>query len=371
MKITNPQIKKLRSDLSFLTLNLRKTIFPKNIDVCQPQSERIDTVLFNGKIRKRKRIVLLSPGCSIATCTMCPLPNEAIDPKCKRITVDDMITQVKNAFAKHKKSTYEVVTIYTNSNFFVDDDIPSSVREYIYEEVAKSPAKYLVVESLPQFITEKEIKHIKKTLGKKKLSVAIGLQSSNDMVRELAINSTCTKKGFEKTVKLLTKYGYYSQVFLMIKPPFLLEKEAIKDTVNSIKYLTKFNIKDPILCATRVAPDTLVNLLYKKQLFTSPYLWTIVEILKQAKKLSPKSKPRVAVGELHPEDNPGSTCTSNHHTCDKKIIKSIEKYNKDHKISELNKIKCSCLDEYINFMDQEIPKWQDLSIPDRIKSFLK
>jgi hypothetical protein len=361
----------LRRKLASLTHSLRKSSIPDNVNLNDPQSIKHDTILFGNQIKKRKRIVLLSPGCSVATCTMCPLPNEALDHKSSKIIPENLIEQVAKSFSSDKDANYEIVTIYTNSNFFFDQDVFPAVRKYIYEKVRQSPASILVVESLPQFITEEKILEAKNYLGDKKLTVAIGLQSADDLVRELAVNSTCTKPSFEKAVSLLKKNNYIAQTFLIIRPPFLLEREAIEDVVDSIKYLASLGIADPILCATRVAPNTIVELLYKAKKFRPPWLWTIVEILKRCKQEVPNSNPRVAVSELYPERKNDFTYTNNCSKCSNKIAGLLETFNIQRNIEVFNSLTCACFKDYQNFLKNELPKWKSLTIKERIADFLQ
>ena len=359
----------LRKKLTLLIHKLRKSDLPENIDFDEPQSVVHDEVFFVGKTRKRKRIVLLSPACCVASCTMCPLPNEALG-KDKKITSANLISQVKKAFAGADGSDHEMVTVYSNSNFFSDLDIFPEARIFIYEKFAASPASILVVESLPQFITAEKIAEAKKHLRGKKLSVAIGLQSADDTVRELAINSSCSRNAFENAVRLLKADGFTAQVFLMIKPPFLSEQEAIEDTAGSIGYLATLGIYDPILCATRVAPNTLVELLYKEKKFRPPWLWTIIEILRISHERFPDSNPRIAVSELKLEHNPGSVSASNCDKCNLRVVKAIEEFNNSRDLGLFDRLSCACHEDYLGYLDRELPDWKKVPISGRISEFL-
>lgn len=362
----------LRQKLTFIVKKLRKNNFLKNVKFNKPQSVKHDEVFFRDKVRMRKRIVLSTSGCSIASCTMCPLPNEALG-RDKKVTPNDLIEQIKRAFKNKDNYNYEIVTVYSNNNFFSDQDMFPEVRRFLYQQFKKSSASYLVVESLPQFITQAKVLEAKKILRKRKktLVVAIGLQSSNDIVRELAINSTCTRSAFENAVKLLKDNNFMVQVFLMIKPPFLLEKEAIKDSVASIKYLTSLGIYEPILCATRVSPNTLVNFLYKEKKFHPPWLWTIIEILKKSYKQVPNSRPRVAVSELYSKNNLSSSHAHNCDKCNDDVVALIERFNHNRNIHIFDKLNCGCYREYKKYLSSEMIEWKKRSIQERVSEFIK
>lgn len=372
---TNPELAQqnnqsdLRRRLTRFTRSVRLSIIPDSMSLLEPQSSVDDQVFFEGRMVRRKRIVLLAAACSAATCTMCPLPNEALDTHRRAASADDIIEQFNSSFRKTPIDNFDLITVYNNGNFFSDVEMPPKAKQHIYACVRQSLAKTLVVESLPQFINPPKIEEVRTHLGNKQLVVAIGLQSSDDLVRNLAINSTCTKQGFERAVRLLQKNGYLAQAFLMVKPPFLTENEAVEDTVNSIVYLSDLDIKNPILCATRVAPNTLVSCLYREGRFRPPWLWTIVEVLEKSAILAPGSFPRVAVGELKSNSNSDSVCPANCPICSEKLIAALEQFNSTRNLEVLN-IPCSCLTDYRNYLTLENASLGKTKLTDRIAEFL-
>lgn len=361
----------LRYRLTALARSMRTSDIPDNANLSLPQSEKDDYTLFENKLLRRKRIVLLGPSCSTATCTMCPLPNENLDVKLRPITEIDMINQFESAFKRESIDNYQMITIYNNGNFFADREVSPKVRQYIYERLQKSKTSFVVVESLPQFISAEKIAETKRYLGDKQLAVAIGLQSSNDLVRELAINTTCTKTSFEKAVAILKKNGYKPLVFLMIKPPFLTEREAIDDTVESIRYLSSLDIDNPILCATRVAPNTVANLMYHLGQFKPPWLWSVIEVLKRSSRINPNSTPRVVISELQAEKNLDSICAKNCQKCNPNLVRVIEKFNITRDIKLFEGLSCDCYEDYQKLVDVENRSMGIIPLPQRVANFLQ
>lgn len=362
----------LRTRMTLLARGIRRSTISDQADLTEPQSQGGDTVVMEGKTLRRKRIVLLARGCSVATCTMCPLPNEALDPKRCSITPQQVIQQFEASFVNDDINNYDVITIYNNGNFFVDIELDPIVRAHIYSRICASSASILVVESLPQFITRNKLDEAKRYLGEKRIAAAIGLQSSNDLIRELAINSTCTKGAFEQAIAVLEEYGYIAIAFLMIKPPFLTEREAIEDTVESARYLSNLGIQDPILCATRVAPNTVVNLLYHAQLFQPPWLWSVKEIVERIALVLPNSQPIIATSVLKPERNEDSTCTMNCPHCTDRIIEALDHFNNTKDLKPLESITCDCFSIYQQrIKEEETMAFFSRSIIERVASFLQ
>jgi len=360
----------LRARLTVLTRSIRRMTIPMDRALNLPQSAKDDYVSYENRTLKRKRIVLLAPACMAATCTMCPLPNEALDLKRRSISPADIIQQFDSSFDGVSLDDYEMITVYNNGNFFADQEINPIVRQHIFKQVARSSASVLMVESLPQFITPARISDVKKHLGDKELAVGIGLQSSNDLVRELAVNSTCTKANFEKAASTLRENNYTPLTFLMIKPPFLTEREAVGDTVESISYLASLGIENPILCPTRIAPNTIGQLLFENGQFKPPWLWSVAEVLKISSRKNPSSMPRVVTSELRPEANLDSVCPKNCSMCTQTFIGIFESYNKSHNTQGLEGMSCDCQADYKAYVSLEDSEIGTLSISDRVERFL-
>ena len=222
-----------------------------------------------------------------------------------------------------------------------------------------------MVESLPQFITAEKLQAAKSILKEKKIQVAMGLQSWNDAVREQAINSTCTKKGFLTAVQLLKEVGYSAQVFLMFKPPFLTTEESINDLVNGVIELNKIGINDPILCPMRISKNTVVDVLFKEGNYIPPTLWQLIRSIELIHKKVPNTKCRVAISCLTGLDGINSIRTMSCPKCFSSIVKSLMTYIHSHKISLLESLDCECKNHEIK--NPIMPE----KIEDRVLDFIE
>ncbi len=339
------QITNLRVKLMKLAKSLRVCVIPPDADLEKPQGLRDDQVIFEGKSIHRRRIVLLTPKCTSSSCLMCPLPNEALDDR--TITPEQIIKQYDSCFGQPNDGDVETISIYTNGNFFADNEIPPVVKEHIYRHVSTTNAKYLLVESLPQFITEEKLELAKKYLKDKVLITAVGLQSSSDLVRQISVNTTCTQESFEKSYHLSRKYGFDIQAFLMIKPPFLTETEAINDCVDSIGYLYNLGINNPTLCACRAAPNTVLSLLHQDGKYDSPWLWSVAEVMIKSAEKYPQSTPMLVLNEIRAEKNPDSTVSHNCDECSPNVIHALERFNSDRDVAALKAVTHSCYSKYL------------------------
>lgn len=263
----------------------------------EPQSVQTDTIQTPDGPRTRRRIVLTAHGCSVATCTMCPLPDEAVD-KTVPVTFDNWLAQLRVGL--QPEEDIHTLTLFHNGNWFADREVPLDWRDDIYRYLRGTRIKELVVESLPQYLTEKRLGEAREALGPSiKLTVAIGLQSSSELVRELCISSTCLEGTFERAVQLLHGQGDSAQVFLMFHPPFLTIEESIWDLRESIAYVQGCGIT-PTICPMRIAPNTVVADLAAKGLYSAPTLWQLYDALRDCENV------RVAASLLTDMQDSGS-----------------------------------------------------------------
>ena len=369
--IKNPEkIALMRRDLTKLARGIRVSTIPEDANLSAPQSARDDQVLLGDKMVRRRRIVLLTPMCSAATCLMCPLPNEALDSKRRPITPEEISAQFDSVMEDGQDADFELLTLYTNGNFFADAEVPPVSRKHMYKLFKESKAEFLLVESLPQFLSKEKMEEAKNIIGDKKLIVAIGLQSASDLTRAISVNTTTTRESFERAYALLKEFDFMIQAFLMIKPPFLTDDEAIEDTVKSIQYLHELGIQNPILCATRVAPNTVLELLSKEGKFRTPWLWTVIEILKRSAQVSPNAFPRVVISELRKEGNADSEVPKNCDVCSTETVDAIEKYNEDRNIGNLSKLTHDCKDTYLKEKEEENRTIGKIPLEERVAEFL-
>ena len=261
----------------------------------RPQSVQDDIIQTPEGPRKRRRVVLTAHGCSVATCSMCPLPDEAVDGRTP-VTLDHWMSQLRGALYDCPADLH-TLTLLHNGNFFADREVPPEWRDEIYRFLRTTPIKEFVVESLPQYLTTERRLVARHGLERIKLVVAIGLQSSSRLVRELCITSTCKDDTFQEAVQMLKAQGDDVQVFLLFHPPFLTIEESIWDLRASIRYCQALGVT-PTICSMRIAPNTVVADLAAKGLYQAPTLFNLAEALLHIENV------RVAASLLPPDADP-------------------------------------------------------------------
>ena len=257
-------------------------------------------------------IILRTKGCYWARsdgCTMCGYIYHA-DPNSCGADVKKQFDDVLNCYGKN----FGVVKLFTSGSFLDTNEVPADVRNYILNKLSDVPK--VIVETRPEFVTDEVCEGISKILHG--AEVAIGLETSNDLIRNSCINKGFNFNDFIEASKLASSYNLTVKAYLLLKPPMLTEKQALDDAIMSIKEASKYaNTISLNLC--NVQKGTYVEKLWKKRLYRPPWLWTAVEALKRTAGMTTTICDPVAGGTTRGPHNCG--------TCDDDVIHEIQEYS--------------------------------------------
>lgn len=332
------------NELQQLCKSFKKDFTPKIQDAKRPVRYWSEKDVFNGKTTDAYVIILRTKGCSWALksgCTMCGYFNDSL---WKNVSDTDIAEQFERATGNHTQE--KIVKIFTSGSFFDDKEVSPKIRKTIFKKLAETAEK-ISVESRPEFITEKKLSEVKNIFLDKTFEVGIGLETANDVVREYAINKGFTFKQYKKVAELIKKQDFKLKTYVLIKPPFLTEKESINDsieTADKIKSYTNSISFNP----TNVQRNTLVEYLWKRRQYRPAWLWSVVEILKESKK-------KVKNVRLQCDIAGGGSPRGAHNcrNCDKQVLKAIESFSLSQDIKVLDNLDCDCKDKWHDQLDLE------------------
>jgi radical SAM enzyme (TIGR01210 family) len=299
-------------------------------------------------------IVLKTNGCSWARktggCTVCGFLSASAYPE--RVSDQSVLQQFSQFFYQNSKGPAPFsLEIYTCGSFFDENEIGEKARAGILNLIASSEnISNLVVESRPEYITEKAIEKTKEILKDKDTTVAIGLETSSDFIRSKCLNKGFSFEEFLTKAKIVKRY-FKLRVYIMLKPPFLTEHEALEDSIKSTNDVYKI-ADEIVLMPCSVQKYTLLHLLWKKKLYRPPWLWTIVEICKRTKV---KNAFRVGGFSIYP---PPLDYPHNCGRCDEMVLETIQKYPYDGPSASVN-LQCECRKEWereLNTVYDPLPK---------------
>ena len=242
------------------------------------------------------------------------------------------------------------VKIYTSGSFLDVDEIPSQVRKEILSLLSSDTrVKQVVLESRPEYVTDEVLKEISALLGDRHVELGIGFESSSDLIRSMCINKGFDTHEFEEAVQRASKHKISVRAYVLLKPPFLTERDALLDSIQTIRYLDKIGVSTISINPVTIQKNTLVERLWQQRYYRSPWLWTVIELLKQA---CSDTNPNtiilcdpVAAGKARGAHNCG--------TCDESIISAIREFSLNQDVDIFSALHCDCYEQWQHVMVHE------------------
>jgi radical SAM enzyme (TIGR01210 family) len=296
---------------------------------------------FKGKIVDSLVIILRTKGCRWAYhsgCSMCGYFNDT-NPKIKE---EDLINQINEAKKKYKGE--RVIKIFTSGSFLDDWEVPPKVRDYTYN--AFEDADRIIVESRPEFVTEEKAKIMRE---KGNIMVALGLESANNETLLHRINKGFTVEDYIKAAEILMTQNVPVKTYILLKPPFMTEKQAIEEAVYSVKFAAKYSAIVSVN-PMNIQNYTLVEYLWRKGEYRAPWLWSVVEVLKRTYDVDADvvSYP-TAGGKVRGAHNCGK--------CDEGVLKAIENFSLTQDIKFFETLNCNCIERWKKIVEYEDYLW--------------
>ncbi|KUL00395.1 MAG: Radical SAM domain protein [Methanoculleus marisnigri] len=304
--------------------------------------------LYGGQILDTLTVIFRSGGCSWNRCRMCGYRHERYPDLPRDELAERMIRQVRWVKENFSDEDYQVLKIFTSGSFFDPDEVPPAVRRAVAEAFR---GKVVIAETRPEYVEIDALREFREGIDTgawtRPLSVAVGLETTNDLIRERSIDKGFSYADFLRAATVAHAAGAGMKAYLLMKPPFLTEREARDDMIRSIKDIA--SVADSIsmnLCT--VQSRTEVERLWKQQAYRPPYLWSVLDVL-IASPVHILCDP-VGGGQMRGPHNCGA--------CDGPIVKGIGDYSLTGDVGLLRALReteCGCKEEWEFVLDQEEP----------------
>ena len=309
-----------------------------------------------GKIGTGLSLVLETQGCMWARsksggCTMCGYVSEYIEGKA---TKEKILNQFTKAIKKmEQKNPPYIVKIYTSGSFLDPHEVPRDARLVLLHELSgMENVKEIVLESRPEFVRRQILEEIKEIIPNKNIEIAIGLESSNEAIRVHSINKGFTNKLYEKAVHLSRDLGFGVRTYILFKPLFISELEAIEDAISSIDYAIKIGSTTISINPMNIQSGTLVEKIWKNGSYRSPWLWSVIEVLRRTSHYRTKVRfdcDPTAAGKERGAHNCGK--------CDSEALNAIRNYSLYQNPKIFDDLYCDCKKIWMEKMQYET-LWQ-------------
>ena len=286
-------------------------------------------------------------------CYMCSYPASA--PKTPW-SQEKIVEYVKKALKKIEDKERVAVRIFTSGSFLDDGELKPETRKKIFKLLAGyDNIKEIVIESRSELVRYDAVKELADIVQNKHFEVAIGLETANDDIIDVSINKGNTFEQFVSASEEIKRAGARVKTYLLLKPIFLSERDGIEDIKESIRkaapYTDTFSIN-----ITNIQKGTVYERLWEKREYRPPWLWSVVEILKWAKRAFPEKRilsDPVGAGSKRGPHNCGR--------CDKMIADAIRRFSTTQELKYLENLEHECRAEWSHIVQEGILDWQLLT----------
>lgn len=303
---------------------------PDQLETLWKEKDMVD-----GEVADALVMIMRTNGCVWAKtggCTMCGYRSASL----KDVTSEDLLKQLDQAISRYDGEPF--VKIYTSGSFLDEKEIPEEVRNKIFD--AFSDCRRILFESRPEFITSDVISTVPSSV-----TVSLGLESCNEEILRTSVNKGFTPDEIRAAGYIAKDAGLAVRTYLLLKPLYLQEAAAIRSAVESVHYADPFSDEISIN-PVNVQKGTLVERIWKKGDYRPPWIWSLVEVLKQTA--------GTVDSRLMSSPSGGGTQRGVHNCgdCDKRVLEAIERFSFTQNVNDLA-VTCDCIDRWRNYMKSE------------------
>jgi radical SAM enzyme (TIGR01210 family) len=241
-----------------------------------------------------------------------------------------------------------LVKVFSSGSLLDTDEVPPAALDAIGDAFR---GRTLIVETRPEYVDADRLADLASRLDdgsvSRPLYVAIGLETTNDLVREKSIDKGFSYAMYLHAAREARKASAGVKAYLLHKPLFLTEREAIEDMERSIADVSPHADLISMNPCT-VQRRTELEWYWQRRAYRPPYLWSVLQILLDADRHV--SSDPLGGGRLRGPHNCGE--------CDREIVEAIRDYslNADRsRLVEAMAIPCDCKREWVFVLENERP----------------
>jgi len=281
-------------------------------------------------------IILNTGGCRWARaggCTMCGYVAESVEGG--SVAHEDLMAQIQHCLdheATDAEQPADLIKIYTSGSFLDEREVPAETRQAIAETFADR--QRIVVESLPDFVQKDRIADFV-DVGLA-TDVAVGLETATDRVRHDCVNKYFDFTDFEDACRAAREVGAGVKAYLLMKPPFLSEAEALEDMKSSVRRCAAIDGCHTVsMNPCNVQNYTMVEQLHRRDGYRPPWLWSVCAVLE-----STADEDVIVVSDPvgHGSDRGPHNCGE----CDDRAQRAIKDFDKRQDPSVFDQVQCEC-----------------------------
>lgn len=254
-----------------------------------------DDLKYSG-VGKTLFLILPTPGCSWALgdsggCTMCSYVSDCTLEPIDSETILRIFNEHYSRFPIAEEEDKVAIKLFASGSFLNPYELPKDARDEILTILANEDnIDEIIVESRPEYVSEKILDEIFEIIGDKLFEVSMGLETCSDETRLNKINKGFTREDFEKAVNIIHKvrdekgYNAKAKAYIFVKPILTSEAEAISEAIATANYCESIDVDRLSFCPATIHSGTLIERLWRQGSYEPPWIWSTIEIINTVRK---------------------------------------------------------------------------------------
>ena len=240
--------------------------------------------------------------------------------------------------------TINTLAIFMAGSFLNKNELPIKAQDLVVAFFIAGNSQKLLIESRPEYITRNKIrlKEYVHRAGIKKIEIAIGLEASDDEIRNGKIKKRMSKKQYYRALAAIKEINALSNTYILIGAPSLSERQMVSQAVNSVLFAWQAGsdiVSIETYCVQEATPWAK---LYQIGELKLPTLWAIIEVITRIDKVSSAW----SLGEFSDWPQPIAV-PQNCHKCTDKVLEILSQLRITNDMNVLQLLPaCSCQREY-------------------------
>ena len=182
--------------------------------------------------------------------------------------------------------------------------------------------------------------------------MAIGLEAYDDEVLKFHCNKGFRIKTWKKAVDTLQSHGLRAKSYLLFKPPFMSEGDALQHMTKWIQEIAA-DSDEISVNPMNIQRRTIVDRIFRHREYRPPWLWSLVQMIRN---VHPDVEDKVRL-IVHPTAAGSIRGAHNCGRCDKEVAAAIERYSVSGSLLEFEGLSCDCESQWATeiALDQSLP----------------
>ena len=283
--------------------------------------------------------ILKTRGCywaDVKGCSMCGYSRDTLG---RSATQEELEAQLSALLARYRGEPY--VKFYTSGSFLDDREVDPASR-LAFARAFRGRARRLLFETLPEFAQPSTLAPIREAFDGE-VEVAEGLESTDPQVLSRFVNKGSSPQDYLDAADRIRASGCRPKGYLLLKPPYLGEKESVADVVRSVR-VAREHFDAISINPVHIQGGTVVEWLYQRHRYRPPWLWSLVDAMRSG--AAERGRARLVT---FPTAGGLPRGPHNCGTCDRDVLAALEEASLSQSFEPLEGLSCECRSRYERF----------------------